>query len=100
MLASPKMRCLRCLGYSCQTDCGVFGSLCSGGFSLCSRFRQELLEVLKKIGCGVEQGCNLSVDVLYWFRLPLICLQDLKKLLINLWLVLEAVLARLLDKVH
>jgi hypothetical protein len=59
---------------------------------LSGRFREELLEVFKKIGSGVEEVCYLRVDVLDWFRLALIGLKDLKELFIDLWSILESVL--------
>jgi hypothetical protein len=79
---------LRCLALLSLFRC--FGRCCS--FCLSGRFREELLEVFEKIGSGVEEMCNLRIDVLDRLRLALIGLKDLKKLFIDLWSILESVL--------
>lgn len=59
---------------------------------LSSSLWQELFEVFEKVWGRVEQCGDLSVDVLDGLLLSLICLKDFKKLLVNLWFVLEAIL--------
>lgn len=70
----------------------VFSSLRSGSLGLGCGLWQELLEVFQKVGCRAKQGCDLRIDVLDWFRLPLIRLKDLEELFVNFWFVLKAVL--------
>jgi hypothetical protein len=68
------------------------GFSCCSRFGLSSGFREELLKIFEKVGCGIEEMCNLRVDVLDWLRLALVGLKDLKELLIDLWSILEPVL--------
>jgi len=42
-----------------------------------SRFWKELLEVLEKVWSLMEETCNLTIYILYRFRLALICLKNL-----------------------
>lgn len=64
--------------------CGSLG--CGRGF------RKELFEVLEKIRRRVEEDCDLSVDILYRFRLSLVCLEYFEELFVNFRGIGEAVL--------
>jgi hypothetical protein len=57
------------------------------GSVLSRRLRKELFEVLKEIWRRVEQGSYLGINFLYRLRLPLVSLQNLKKLLVNVGLL-------------
>lgn len=54
--------------------------------------RKELLKVLEEIRRRVEQTSNLGIDFLYWLRLSLVRLQNLKELLVNVGLLRITVL--------
>lgn len=60
---------------------------------LSCRLGEELLEIFQQIGGGVEEGCNLRINVLNRLLLSLVGLKDFEKLLVYLGLVLEAVLS-------
>jgi hypothetical protein len=62
------------------------------GFALRCRFRKELLKVFQQVCRRLEESSNLGIDVLNGLRLALICLQDFKKLLVNIGLSSEAIL--------
>ena len=78
--------------------CCVFRSLpCrSLSFGLCRRLWEELFEVFEKIRCRTEQLSDLRIDILNRLRLALVGLQDLKKLLVDLWLRSKTVLIHML----
>lgn len=93
--------CLRNLtSYIVTSDvadhCFIRGS--AGGSSLSlrlrCRFRQKLFEVLKQVGSSVEKLRDLCINILYGFRLSLIGLQDVKELLVGLWLLNETILPK------
>lgn len=56
------------------------------------RFGQELFEVLKQIWSITKQLRDLSVDVLDGLGFPLVCLENLQELFINLRLPRVALL--------
>lgn len=74
--------------------CCVFRGLpCSSlCFSLGGRFWQKLFEIFQEVGIWMKKLCHLSIDILNWLGLALICLQNLKKLFIDLGLMAIAVL--------
>ncbi len=53
---------------------------------------EKLLEIFKKIGRCAEETGDLGVDLLYWFGLALVGLEDLKELFVDFGFVLETVL--------
>jgi hypothetical protein len=67
---------------------------CRGCFCLSGRLRKELFEILEKIRGGIEEMCNLRVDVLDWLRLALVGLKDFKELFVDFWSFLKSVLVR------
>lgn len=96
-LMQVRVRRYRC----CISGCGsltaqwkdVFGSRprCYG-FGLGGRLWQELLEVFQQIGGRFKQSGDLRVDFLDRFGLSLVRLEDLKELLVDVWLGSKAIL--------
>ena len=56
------------------------------------RLGQKLFEVFEKIRGGFEQMCDLAVNLLDRFRLALISLKNLEKLLVDIRMSSETVL--------
>ena len=69
-----------------RDSCKIFVLVC------CGRLGEKLLEVFKKVWRSLKQTSDLGIDVLDWLRLSLICLQNLKELLIDVWLLGETIL--------
>lgn len=69
---------------------GCLSGLCSSMLSC--RLRKELFKVLEQVRCRVEKLRYLRVNILNRLGLTLISLQNLKELLVDVWLGCKPVL--------
>jgi hypothetical protein len=59
---------------------------------MCSGLGKKLFKVFQEVWSSVEQLSNLRVHILDGLGLPLVGLQNLKELLVDLWRAGETVL--------
>lgn len=79
---------------------GLLGEALLLLLGMCSRLRKELLEVFQEIRRCVEQLRDLPIHVLDGLGLPLVRLQDLQELLVDLRGAGEAVLNDIVSHFH